>query len=85
MAFGVGLAVVSTLVTTHGLDEMVIWQVFLAVPTLAYCAAALFALPPSRRTVGTHRNSDELWSTSGSSGSSTPRHSASASVALAVC
>jgi diguanylate cyclase (GGDEF)-like protein len=50
---GVALfAVVSTVATEHGLNEMVIWQSAMAVPALGYCASALLRLPRSRRTTG---------------------------------
>jgi diguanylate cyclase (GGDEF)-like protein len=35
-----------------GLNEMVIWQSILAVPTLGYCGSMLLWLPHSRRTLG---------------------------------
>ena len=45
-------AVVSTVASRHGLNEMVVWQSAIAVPALGYCASALLWLPPSRRTTG---------------------------------
>ena len=45
-------AVVSTVMSRHGLNEMVIWQSAIAVPALGYCASALLWLPRSRRTAG---------------------------------
>jgi|ERR1043166_3651872 diguanylate cyclase (GGDEF)-like protein len=47
-----GFAIVSTLVSSRGLNEMIIWQSALAVPALGYCASTLFWLPRSRRTAG---------------------------------
>ena len=45
-------ALVSTLATRHGLNEMIIWQSAIAVPALGYCASALLWLPRPRRTTG---------------------------------
>jgi diguanylate cyclase (GGDEF)-like protein len=45
-------AVLSTFVSRHGLNEMVIWQSAVAVPALGYCASALLWLPRPRRTAG---------------------------------
>lgn len=45
-------AVISTLASARGLNEMVVWQSAIAVPVLAYCASALLWLPRPRRTVG---------------------------------
>ncbi len=47
------LAVLSSLASRRGLEEMVIWQAVLAVPALGYCAASFLWLPPARRTAGT--------------------------------
>src|SRR5579862_2585678 len=46
-------ALVSTLASRHGLNEMVIWQAAIAVPALGYCAWTLLGLPRARRTLGT--------------------------------
>lgn len=51
-AVAVLFAVVSTLASRHGFNEMVVWQSAIAVPALGYCASALFWLPRSRRTPG---------------------------------
>ena len=52
--FGAALfALVSTLASRQGLNEMVIWQSAVAVPALTYCAWTLLKLPRARRTVGT--------------------------------
>lgn len=51
-AFAVVFAVVSTLASRNGLNEMVIWQSAIAVPALGYCASALLWLPRPRRTTG---------------------------------
>jgi diguanylate cyclase (GGDEF)-like protein len=48
-----GLAIVSTLVSRRGLNELVIWQCAIALPVLGYCAVALLRLPRPRRTAGT--------------------------------
>ncbi len=45
-------ALASTLLSGHGLNEMVVWQSAIAVPALGYCASALLWLPRSRRTIG---------------------------------
>lgn len=45
-------AVVSTVASRHGLNEMVIWQSAIAVPALGYCASAFLWLPRPRRTTG---------------------------------
>lgn len=45
-------AIVSTLASRHGLNEMVVWQSLIAVPSLGYCASALLWLPRPRRTTG---------------------------------
>jgi diguanylate cyclase (GGDEF)-like protein len=45
-------AIVSTLASRNGLNEMVVWQCAIAVPALGYCASALLWLPAPRRTVG---------------------------------
>lgn len=45
-------ALASTLLSSHGLNEMVVWQSAIAVPALGYCASALLWLPRSRRTIG---------------------------------
>jgi diguanylate cyclase (GGDEF)-like protein len=45
-------AVVSSVMSQHGLNEMVIWQSAIAVPALGYCASALLWLPRPRRTTG---------------------------------
>ncbi len=45
-------AVISTVGSSHGLAEMVIWQSALAVPALGYCASAFLWLPRPRRTIG---------------------------------
>lgn len=48
-----GFALVSTLASRQGLNEMVIWETAVAVPALGYCAWTLLMLPHARRTVGT--------------------------------
>jgi diguanylate cyclase (GGDEF)-like protein len=45
-------ALVSTVATRHGLNEMAIWQSLIAIPALGYCASALLWLPRPRRTAG---------------------------------
>jgi diguanylate cyclase (GGDEF)-like protein len=45
-------ALASTLLSTRGLNELVIWQSAVAVPALGYCASILLWLPRSRRTAG---------------------------------
>src|SRR5581483_2259132 len=45
-------AMLSTVGSRHGLNEMVVWQSAVAVPALGYCASALFWLPRPRRTLG---------------------------------
>ena len=45
-------ALVSTIASRHGLNEMVVWQSAMAVPAFGYCASALLWLPRSRRTAG---------------------------------
>ena len=47
-AFGL----VSTVALRRGLNELMVWQSVIAVPTFAYCAASFFRLAPSRRTTG---------------------------------
>jgi diguanylate cyclase (GGDEF)-like protein len=49
LAFGVA----SAFIAEAGLNELVIWQSLIAVPSLGYCASALLWLPPSRRSLGT--------------------------------
>lgn len=51
-AVAAGFAVVSTLLSHNGLNEMIIWQSAIAVPALGYCASALLWLPAPRRTAG---------------------------------
>ena len=45
-------AALSTFGSRHGLNEMVIWQAVIAVPTLALCSAAFLRLPRARQTRG---------------------------------
>jgi diguanylate cyclase (GGDEF)-like protein len=45
-------AVVSTFASREGLNEMVIWQAFVAAPGLAFCAVKMLSLPEPRRTTG---------------------------------
>ncbi|HEY6430266.1 MAG TPA: GGDEF domain-containing protein, partial [Acidimicrobiales bacterium] len=51
-AVGVLFALVSTVGSPHGLDEIVIWQSAAAVPAFGYCAWVLLGLPRPRRTAG---------------------------------
>lgn len=44
---------VSLLSSSGSLNELVVWQAPVAVVSLGACAALLFTLPPSRRTLGT--------------------------------
>ena len=46
------LSVASAALARRGLNEMVIWQCVIAIPTLGYCAWALLSLPRPRRTAG---------------------------------
>ena len=48
----VGYAALSVLASGADLNQMVIWQAPVAVVCLGACAALLFTLPPSRRTMG---------------------------------
>src|SRR3954471_12756457 len=52
VAAAVVFAAGSALLARSGLNEMVIWQCVIAVPTLGYCASAVLWLPRSRRTLG---------------------------------
>ena len=45
-------AVVSLFASSGNLNELVVWQAPIAVVALGTCAAMLFTLPPSRRTLG---------------------------------
>jgi diguanylate cyclase (GGDEF)-like protein len=45
-------AVISLFASSGNLNELVVWQAPIAVVALATCAAMLFTLPPSRRTLG---------------------------------
>lgn len=45
-------ALVSLFASSGNLDELVVWQAPIAVVALGTCAALLFSLPPSRRTLG---------------------------------
>ena len=45
-------AVASVLGSSGNLNQLVVWQAPLAVVSLGACAALLFTLPPSRRTLG---------------------------------
>lgn len=47
-----GYAVISLIGAAGNLNEMVVWQAPVAVVALGTCAALLFTLPPSRRTLG---------------------------------
>jgi diguanylate cyclase (GGDEF)-like protein len=50
---GAGLyAVISLFASSGDLNELVVWQAPIAVVALGTCAAMLFTLPPSRRTLG---------------------------------
>jgi diguanylate cyclase (GGDEF)-like protein len=50
---GAVFAAISTFAATQqGLNEMVIWQAFVAVPALSFCAVKMLVLPPPRRTTG---------------------------------
>lgn len=51
-AIGLAFALVSTFASKQGLDEMIVWQTAIAVPTFGYCASALLWLPKPRRTTG---------------------------------
>jgi len=51
-AAATAFALVSTVVSRQGLNEMVVWQAAIAVPVLGYCASAFLWLPRPRRTVG---------------------------------
>ena len=46
-------AVVSLFASSGDLNELVVWQAPIVVVALGTCAAMLFTLPPSRRTLGT--------------------------------
>lgn len=48
----IAYAIVSLLGSAGDLNQMVVWQVPVAVVALGACAALLFTLPPSRRTLG---------------------------------
>lgn len=52
-AAAVGYAVISLLGAGGDLNQLVVWQAPVAVVSLGACAALLFTLPPSRRTLGT--------------------------------
>ena len=45
-------AVLSVLASAGDLNQLVVWQAPLAVVSLGACAALMFTLPPSRRTLG---------------------------------
>jgi diguanylate cyclase (GGDEF)-like protein len=49
---GAVFAAVSTFASREGLNEMVIWQAFVAVPVLSFCAVKMMRLPEARRTTG---------------------------------
>jgi diguanylate cyclase (GGDEF)-like protein len=50
---GAVFAAVSTFASgSEGLNEMVIWQSFVAVPALTFCAVKMLRLPEARRTTG---------------------------------
>ena len=50
---GAGLyAIISLFASSGNLNELVVWQAPIAVVALGTCAAMLFTLPPSRRTLG---------------------------------
>lgn len=52
IAAALGYAALSVLASSADLNRMVIWQAPVAVVCLGTCAALLFTLPPSRRTMG---------------------------------
>jgi diguanylate cyclase (GGDEF)-like protein len=51
-ASAVAYAIVSLIGSRGDLNQLVVWQAPVAVVTLGACAALLFTLPPSRRTLG---------------------------------
>ncbi len=49
---GILFSAFTAVVAANGLNEMIMWQSLVAVPAFGYCAAVLFWLPPSRRSLG---------------------------------